>query len=119
MLRRPDVPAAAFDGNIKSPLKRSIPACRPHLIRSRNARKRLEKTFKRTLKKALHKTLHKTLGKSRRNQLPGGPGKAIVRRYPRRVKRLILHTDIAFYGIVPAGRFAPFNLRILPTENHA
>jgi hypothetical protein len=60
----------------------------------------------RNLDKALDKSLDKSLGKSGRCRLPFGPGKAIVAAYPRRLKRLIRHTDIAFYGIVPAGRFA-------------
>jgi hypothetical protein len=63
-------------------------------------------------------SLAKSLGKSRGGRLPSGLGKAIVAAYPRRLKRLILDTDIAFYGIVPAGRFARCPLRLLPTENH-
>ena len=38
--------------------------------------------------------------------MPSGPGLAIVAAHKSR-KGLLTHTDIAFYGIVTAGRFAP------------
>src|SRR6185437_6711680 len=49
----------------------------------------------------------KSLGKRRFGWLPPDPGKAIVRTI-RAAKATRTHTDIAFYGIVPAGRFACF-----------
>src|SRR3984957_11497390 len=59
--------------------------------------------------------LIKSLGKTPGRRLPSGSAVAIVvASEPPNATRP--HTDIAFYGIVPAGRFAPCQQSIVPMK---